>query len=314
MKQKIAFVLGFIALLFVVDRVGGEILGQLVISSNLRVSMLYSGRIDTDVLVIGNSRGATLLAREAWEQALCRPVFNLSLNGLDVRTQDALLRDLVDHNPAPKVVVIELSNVFNSNVTALELTPFLAESARLGALVRGAQGTWIPWLDISHLFRFNSEYLQRAILFLFRPSDQAPETMGEISPGRIESFLSNHPRYDVNPESLSALAGTVAALRDHGVQPILVLAPYHPSAFSVEDWRAEVLAKLRAARIGADIRDWSDALRDDIDFADPLHMTPHGRRVLLAGVKASDLGRTLSRCDQNVNAAERQLSVQDLGD
>lgn len=309
MWKKIAFVAGFIALLFIADRVVAAALSRLALASNARVSALYDGRVQADVVLIGNSRGVHMASSPDWASALCRPVFNLSLNGLDVTTQDVLVRDFLDRNPAPKAMVLEISNLFSDTFAAPEYRPFIAVSDRLSALVRSRQDTWFPWLDISHLYRFNTEYLMRALLFLFRPSDQTPEAIGHISEARIAAYLAEHPRYEVNAKAVPVLASTLEALEAKGVQPVLVLAPYHPASFRIEDWRAEALAEVRRG-LPADvpIQDWSLALTDDADFADPLHMTPLGRRELAARVSLSGLGDLASLCPPTLGRLQERAA------
>ncbi|MGZ8997140.1 MAG: hypothetical protein ACXW3P_11740 [Rhodospirillales bacterium] len=297
MKKKFAFVISFIALLFVADRILAEALFQVVMKSNLRLSMAYDGRAEADVVIIGNSRGVHMASSQEWAQVLCRPVFNLSLNGLDVISQDALVRDFLERNPPPKIMVFEISNLFVDEMITPQLRPFMSGSDRLAALVRSNQTTVFPWLDISHLYRFNSELLLRALLFLLRPSDQTPEAIGSISPARIDVYLSRRPRFDVNPQAVPVLASTLEALKAHGVEPVLVLAPYHPEAFRISDWRAEALAEVRAGLpAGVPIQDWSLALPDDASFADPLHMSPAGRHALAGQLALFGLGQFASLC------------------
>lgn len=299
MWKKVAFVIGFIALLFAADRGVSLVLGELMMRSNLRVSKLYGGRVDADVVLIGNSRGVHLAATEDWSRTLCRPVYNLSLNGLDAATQDALLRDMLERNPPPKVAVIEISNLFADNSTAAELKPFLGESDRLRTLIKAQSDTIFPWLDISHLYRFNTEYLLRGLLFLVRSSDQQPEPMATITPAIIETFLDRDQHFDVNERSVRILASTLEVLKARGVEPFLVLAPYHPATFRNRDWLPDALARVKAG-LPADvaINDWSRALvaDADADFSDPLHMSSAGRRVLAGRIAMSPLGRAASLC------------------
>ena len=198
-------------------------------------------------------------------------------------------------------MVLEISNLFSDTFMAPEYRPFMGVSDRLAALVRSRQATWFPWLDISHLYRFNTEYLLRALLFLVRPSDQTPEAIGSISAARIDAYLATHPRYEVNPKAVPVLASTIDALEAKGVEPVLVLAPYHLASFRIDDWRAEVLAEVRQGLPrGVTIHDWSLVLPDDASFADPLHMTPAGRRALATRVAFSGLGDVASLCPATV--------------
>lgn len=110
----------------------------------------------------------------------------------------------------------------------------------------------------------------------------------------------------MNPKAVPVLASTLEALKAKGVEPVLVLAPYHPASFRIEDWRAEALAEVRRA-LPADvaIHDWSLALPDDASFADPLHMSPAGRRALAGRVAFSGLGDVASLCPATVGRAAR---------
>ncbi len=297
MWKKLGFVIAFLGLLLAADRGLSAVLGRLVMASNLRVSALYDGRVDADVVIIGNSRGVHLASSEAWSRTMCRPVFNLGLNGLDTATQDVLVRDYLERNRPPEIAVIEISNVFEDIPMAGELKPFIGDSPRLDALVSKQHGAMFPWTRISHLYRFNSEYLLRALLFLFRPSDQDPEPGGAITPAIIETYLRHHPRFDVHQDNVRILASTLEALHAHGVKPVLVLGPYHPAAYRDDDWREDALASVKAL-LPHDVAiiDWSSALTEDAAFADPLHMSPQGRETLVATLAVSPLGRTASLC------------------
>lgn len=307
MWKKLGFVLAFLGLMFVVDRSLSAALGRLVMASNLRLATLYDGRVDADVVIVGNSRGVHLASAAAWSRTICRSVYNLSLNGLDTATQDVLVRDYLERNRPPEIAVIEISNVFEHIPMAGELKPFLGDSPRLDALVREQQGAIVPWTRISHLYRFNSEYLLRALLFLFRPSDQDPEPGGAITPAIIETYLGHHPRFAAHADNVRILAATLEALRERGVKPVLVLGPYHPAAFREVDWREEALASVKAL-LPRDVAivDWSSALSEDAAFSDPLHMSAQGREDLVATLAASPLARAASLCPVAVGSGGTQ--------
>src|SRR6185312_4505509 len=103
----LAYLALVLALFVAGDRVIAFALGEIVSHSEFRFSRVYRGGLDFDVLVVGDSRGVHSIFAPELSKRLCRPVFNMAFNGMSTETEEALVRDYLDRNKPPKVVLIE---------------------------------------------------------------------------------------------------------------------------------------------------------------------------------------------------------------
>ena len=120
----------------------------------------------------------------------------------------------------------------------------------------------------------------RAAFFLGRHNEQSVAPMdGLVTAPIVEAFLRENARYAILPGSVAPLRATLDAYERRGSRVVLVLAPYHSAVLRYRFAREAFLKQAQAA-LGRPILDLSTALRDDQDFADPVHMNESGRRRL----------------------------------
>ncbi|HEX3071963.1 MAG TPA: hypothetical protein VHX14_25595, partial [Thermoanaerobaculia bacterium] len=224
-RRALIWFTALLALVFAGDRVLAWALGQVLVRSQFRFSRLYRGGNDTDILILGDSRGVHSFYQPEIEKLTGLRAFNLSYNSMSARIAEAVLRDYLDHNRAPRLVVIEASCTITEGALAGQLGTYASFSPRLAALY--AEGYPDAALEgrLFHLLRLNSEFYLEALHYQTR-SDQDWIMRAEIPAGlrNRQPGLWSLPR----PENLEALIRIAALLRQRGIEDRLVIAPYYP--------------------------------------------------------------------------------------
>jgi lysophospholipase L1-like esterase len=288
------WILASIALFFIGDRLGAALLGSLLDRSPQRFSRLYTGQLHGEIACLGNSRGVVDFHAPSIAEAAGRSTVNLSHNGMTPKVARAIFADFLDHNPKPKLLVLEVSFVTGqtSKGSVLEYMPFFGHSKRLVELARQYSREAVIAGEISHLYRFNSELTLRSLIYLVRgQSDQGATMNASLSPELIEETKQLEPfPLEIFPQELEALVAIVDAAHNAGVEVRLVFAPYLPIYAEKMTNLDEVIAQISAAT-SRKVFDFSRSVTDTNLFADRVHLSPAGaqeflQQMLKAGVFA----------------------------
>ena len=108
-RRTITQVLIFLAIVFVGDRIGGEILERIFSRTGYRYAQLYESKLPAEIVVLGNSRGLHMFHPPAIEEITGRKVTNLAFNALPPVTMPTIWEDYLKHHPLPKLLVLEVS-------------------------------------------------------------------------------------------------------------------------------------------------------------------------------------------------------------
>lgn len=274
------FILALVVLLVLplaIDRVGGRILRSLMESSQFRYSRLYRGGMINDALFFGDSRGAASFFVPSLNDRLKTRSMNLSLNGLPTIAQEVLLMDYLDHNQAPKMVVIEITSLCQPVGPAAEfLRPYFSSSERVAKLCQNTDPTFAVAMQVSHLLPFNNETLMRAMYYRNR-SDQGWISHSKVSQDILD-FTNRMPEGDaftIVPANLEALVRMQDEMSSRGIQIRFVIGPYLPAMRQ----RMRDMDRFRMAvekALGDTVWDFSLALDDLAMFADRVHTNELG--------------------------------------
>jgi len=269
--QAVKRILLLVGLLLVGDRIFGWGLGQLTLASKARYSVLYGGREKANVVILGNSRGVNGFYAPTLEGVLQEKVMNLSYNGLSMELAEALLRDWVDLHGAPRLIILEASNVSMGNDVIEGLAPYWSCSDRLGAIADRERPSARTMTRVSHLYRYNGELFLRA-LWSLRRSDQTWINHYRITPGVITEIRGMAPiTFSASEANLMALSRIMEFARQQRIAIRVIVTPYFDEYLrhvkNYDAWKAQVE---RAA--GAPI--WDEALSetDREHFADGVHL------------------------------------------
>ncbi len=298
------------ALTWTLDRALSIPLQRLVLSSEIRLSRLYTGRATADVIILGSSRAVEIgdNAPDAPLSGAGINAFNLSYNGMSMGVAELLLRDYLDRHPAPRRLLLEVSNLSRPNALLKALTPYLSESARLQEALRAYAPTVERATRASHLFRYNQDLAHRALYYL-RRDDQSNAQAGRVRPWTITrlqeesaALRAGHtstargpltPLANPLPASGPGYEALLRALRlcaARGVKVSLVVSPYLPAYAerlgALPAWTAALREAVgragEAEGWGGSVRffDYGSLVMPDDHFADPVHMNTTGIRAL----------------------------------
>jgi hypothetical protein len=283
-RRQLIALFAFLIAFIVADRGFSRILEEVLVGSQFRYSELYRGGTEHDVLIFGNSRGVNGFFTPDMAKELNVTALNLSFNGLSMEMTELLLKDYLGHNSAPRLIILEVTNLHNKGLNSDVLQLYSAVSPRLA----DAWDNIEPHLGFIHRYiatshRYSGELFLR-VLYYFERSDQDWINRYRIDPEFGEKFRPSDETQSswsaVIPEDqLIALRCIVALARQHGIELRLVITPYLPNYVrylrGYEEWVDQVeLAS------GLKVEDWSQAIEDTKFFADPVHMNLDGFRVL----------------------------------
>lgn len=271
-----------IVLVFSGDRALSVAFDHLVARSGLRFSRIYRGGLPSGVLVLGDSRGANAVFSPTASTKLGIPVFNLSYNGQSTAIQEIFLRDYLDHNAAPKLVLIEVTSVEDGDGLLSELKMYTGLSGRLAPAYESADPTAATAIRFFHLYRYDSELFLRCLYYLTR-TDQTWGNFYTASPTLVAATVGEPPwRIATREDNLAALARMVTLLKVRGIPVRLFIAPYLPQ-HGAHLANLDAFVSLISARTGGALRVWSFAnvIQNPSFFGDRIHLNVAGTDSLL---------------------------------
>lgn len=288
--------IALLVLVFAGDRGLASALEHLTLSSQQRYSLVYRGGQKNDILVLGDSRGVNGFYSPVIQERTGLRALNLSYNGMSTECAEAVLLDYLDHNSAPFLVVLEITNLGVESNLLTELKLFGGRSARIESLVALRYPQTHLATRVFHLFRFNGEMLLRALNYL-RKSDQDWINRYRISPAILEAAARAPERSAASlPHNLASLQRIVADLKRRNIEVRLVISPYLPAYLprirDLDEWALKVEQEL-----GGSVRVRNDAsqLSDVALFADRLHLNEAGGRAYLDQLFDADFFNTSAR-------------------
>ncbi|MGF1485298.1 MAG: hypothetical protein ACFBZ8_13155 [Opitutales bacterium] len=275
-----------LVLFFAGDRLGALALDAIASNSKNRFSRLYAGQAETEILMIGNSRGVNAIFSPSTQKRTGLRAFNLSYNGMGVQVVEAVLKDYLEHNPPPKLLLLEVTNLADNRSLLLNLKQFTGRSERLADLMRETYPKVYYESELSHLYRYNNEFFLRSLYHLrqddqwwinrYSMSEEAARAF-EPDPAAFASFVN------IPEAHWAALESVVDLYRARGVDVRLLLSPYFPKYIATdanfEKFRADV--KTWAAERNLEVLDYAAAVAGWKNFADPLHLNERGSELLL---------------------------------
>jgi hypothetical protein len=256
------------------DHLLASLLHQVLIHSQFRYSRLYRGGNDADVLIIGDSRGVHSFYAPAIEELTGLRVLNLSYNSLSPHIAEALLLDYLDHNRAPKVVVVEATSVVTQGAVAGELRTFANFSPRIGAMYAEAHPIAARAARLFWLYPLNSEFFLEALHYM-RRSDQ-DWILHDVIPPQLAAERSSGGIVQGFPEEVEALGRIVREMQQRGIEVRIVAAPYLAAPVNAAQFIATI-----EQRTGAHVWNYFGAPIDRDGFADGVHLNEQGSRKLL---------------------------------
>jgi hypothetical protein len=279
-RRAVIWILALVAVVIGGDHLLAWGLQKILVRSQFRYSRLYRGGNSADVLILGDSRGVHSFYAPAIEELTGLRALNLSYNSMSPRIAEAILLDYLDRNRAPRMVIIEVTCVHVPGSLTSELRTYASLSPRLGALYAEQHPVAAAAGRVFRLFPLNSEFFLEALHYM-RRSDQ-DWIYHDVMPALLRALRGGGWMINPRPANVDALARIVRVLRQRGIEPRLVIAPYGGEGGPVN---LAPLAEMLGGRLGVGVSNYAGAITDLDDFADHVHLNERGSRVLLALMK-----------------------------
>jgi hypothetical protein len=293
LKKFLTYLIGLLLAFLVIDRAASAVLDRVIRQSEFRFSKIYRGGLDAEILVLGNSRAVNAFHAPTMEKELGVGVFNLGYNGMSMQLCESVFRDYLNHNDAPKVLLIEVTNLGDGNDHLKEQKMYRGLSRPLAALLRSE----MPLIDgtcrLSRLYQYNCEMFLRCFHYM-NQSDQDWINNGKMTAGYAESLEIEPWRIrnaiTTDGPGRPALQRILALCEEQGIEVKLIISPYFPKyAEALTDFAAWKTALQNQLPQPGILYDFSTSLTDYRSFADILHINLAGSARLLEQMKENGL-------------------------
>jgi hypothetical protein len=278
--KKAIWIFATIALALLGDRLGGAFLSKITKESQFRYSLLYSGKAQSDVLFVGNSRGLSFF-QPYIEEKTGLTTANLSYNGMPIALAVQLAEDFLDQQRPPKVLVMDISlldSVRMDNNMFTQFNHYAPYSKRLSALLKEKSPNTYYGGKVSHLYSYNSEVFQRTF-FYWKKSDKDWLLDRVISPTMLAD-VDKHPglRFHYDGEMIGLLGQLVNHAKQRGVRVELVVNPYYPPFIPKIGNLDTLMADINKAT-GLTVKNFADAVQTTEAFGDYQHVNKAGAKL-----------------------------------
>jgi lysophospholipase L1-like esterase len=285
-RRVLSIAAAAIALIFVTDRAAAWVCAKLVSVSQDRYVDLYEGRSKADIVVFGNSRADHHFPAVQMSAQLGLSVKNYGIGGVSTVLIEALLRDHVERNGKPKVVILENHNLIVSPGEPGDLRLFATYSQRLSEIVKRETPSLYYSGRALKLVQYNSEMFFRVLLSIrHAPADRLLDR--SVPAVFIEGLKATRPfPLTTHPDNEAALRRISEFCAQEHIPLYVIVAPFLPeqaAAFSnLQEW---IDATARTAGPSAHFLDYSRSVTTRSFFLDGTHLNVQGVAQLFEMMK-----------------------------
>jgi hypothetical protein len=276
------FLLVFLLAFVIGDRAGSALLYRLVSLSDDRFVKLYLGKLPADIVIIGNSRAADQFPPSLMANRLGVPVVNLGFGGFSMLMSEVLLRDYVERNGRPQLLVVEPTCLTVSPDEVGDMGLFTIFSERINQLVKAREPKIYYSQQAFRLFTYNNENFARVLYNVFRPREDRLHE-GSITPELVRIVRERRSiRLTNHPDNELALDGVLRFAREEGIDVAIVASPYlREQLHNIANYKDWLAALERHA--GGNVKLWDYAALFDEPhlFKDSVHLNTQGTLALL---------------------------------
>lgn len=281
-KHRIAFTLVAIFVCFFAgDRIISRQFRYLIEKSNFPLARVYTGREDSQMLVVGNSRALKSISIENMERDLTKTCANLGVNGLRAEMLHAMLRDHAKLNGHPEKLILEVSYLKNQwdDAAGAEFLVWSQFGLHTQSVLRARLPKQIIASQIANLRMYGSQQFFRTVSAK-NASQQNEFSNRAIDPTALSAISAlGDEQFSLDTKVVDDLDDLLDEWESAGVEVTLVLAPYldvyRNKVTNLEGWIKHLEAGLQRAVIDA-----SELINDQKLFSDHVHLNRQGRDMM----------------------------------
>jgi hypothetical protein len=285
--KNLYWIIGIVVLTFAADRIGGMILDSMVQKSQFRYSRIYNQSTkNTDILLVGNSRGLTFFQPEI-ERLTAKSTLNIAYNGMPMNLASTIIEDQISLNGAPKVALIDITMCDRNNKEMINgFKTYATRPSSLTNLIKENDPKVYYGCKVSHIFRYNSEIFQRA-LYYRNKSDKDWLLDRVISPTMINNAATMQPfQLDTFANQVKKLKEIIGILETKGTKVHLVVGPYYPTfKLTGLDNFIHSVENITSKKVN----NYSSLLKNDEEFGDYQHPNIKGSKIYMEQLNKDSL-------------------------
>lgn len=200
--NKIIFILIFIGILFLGDRIFALIISKIIDHSNQNIAQLYSKSSSEKIIILGNSYAYRNLNAPLINKKFGVEVSNYSMDGGSTFLAEILLKDYINLYRKPTLVILEVSSLLNDQESLITLRPFQSKSKTIDNALKEYHKSYYYAGLISHLFRYNNSYSINMINKVFSEENTILESTKFKQTKKSRPIL-DISKYKININSLT---------------------------------------------------------------------------------------------------------------
>ena len=255
------------------------------------VAQLYFGKLNAEILVLGNSRGLRLFSDSAFEDNLGMSSANLSVQSASTEISLMILKDYLDRNQKPRIVIHEITDLIRNNDAVRTLRVYASSSPRLRTIQYQMEPKWAIFGEVFPTLDYNNQEFREwsAQVIRGKPS-YLYET--EMPLDLVSEVNTSFPiQYISTAENLNALAEIHSICEKHQIKYIPVVAPLFPgyrrNIANFDDWIDEVELILGSDCSMADYSDHEAFVEREL-YADHIHINRRGVTIFFDLIRTDD--------------------------
>ncbi|GAA4973266.1 hypothetical protein [Algibacter aquimarinus] len=254
-----------------------------------RLDLVFKGKINKDLILMGSSVGDTDLLPHAFQDSLNLSTYNLSYGAAAITYQKFILENLLKHNSKPKIIIKLITNdtefYGSSGVNDMgfrldRLYPVIKyKTVRDELVIRE---------DINPIlsqFMVLSHFKKQHVIDLIKPKQEHDDYYNEFG---TEVFKDRHdslgkwsynknPKYDFEKENLNFIEDFIEFQKICKVNNIKLIYAVAPTYMALNKELLQIVKNNLLGSTNLFVYDYSNkAYKDKFNFADPLHMNPKG--------------------------------------
>lgn len=283
--KKFIYIALFILVFFIGDRVLSLSIAHIVINSGVNLSLIYTGKLNNDIVILGNSRGVASFSPSDISSNTGKKTFQLSHNGFSTEIIEVFWADYLTYNKPPSLVIVELSNIFTSNDIIHSIKGYSYWSNNLSDKFKQLERKSYMASRLSNLFLWNGEILFKSLYYLNRTEKEVIKFKTRRLSSELDARLmfKKMPPFRIRERNLDALERIVELSKQYDCDVYLVFTPFYIEYEKrIDDIKIELLNEI-TKRVGNKVKilDYSTAITDINAFEDLTHLNYLGSQLLL---------------------------------
>ena len=256
---------------FSADKIIGLTLEKLIEYSKSRFIRVFNE--NPEIIILGNSRGMTLLNEQKWDDMYNKESVNLSFNSLSASEIILFTQEFSSHEIT---IFVELSSFFAKDIGIRDDFRIIASKYKHLNLYFDEEDYYrsLPH-KLFWCLKFNNIFSMRMFYHLFK-SDKNHTNYRSINQSIINNIESSERESIKLSPKFYEYVDLIKELNKTNV--IFFLAPYHPIKLSKFNNLKETLEKIKSS--GIKTIDLSNILSDDIFFSDGTHTNINASKFL----------------------------------